>query len=440
VRHAYEPTRGVWRGVIWVRAVFGEALVAFGANPLRSALTVLDMSAAVCTVLVVLAVLDGLDGFVAGRLSQVLSPKSFTVVRLAQVATPRQRREWWRRPRLTLDDVDSIAQGCTACAGVGALSAATTSVRRGTKLMNDVLVRGATDSIAHIGVGRAIESGRPLGRVDLVAARMVVVLGADVVDNLFPASDPLGRTVVLWGRPLRVVGTLERLGSAFGQPQDNRLLVPITTLRLLLGGHPPVVIEVEARSTEALADAEEQVRTILRRRHHLPAAAADDFDFVSPRKALMAYTNISNAVYVGGALVAGIGVTVAVIVVTNVMLMSVAQRTREIGVRRSVGARWADIVGQFVAEALLVTVSGALAGILAARMALQAAPAVLPVALSMAHAGHLVGDAASMSVHLTATHVLLGVAVGAVAGVTAGVYPACRAARLDPALALRAEG
>ena len=252
----------------------------------------------------------------------------------------------------------------------------------------------------------------------------MVVVGQEVADFYFPGLDPIGRELKLEGLPFRVIGILEKQGTVFGLSLDRQLIGPfhspmqrVTHARVALYG-----VVVQAPNQTALTDAEERVREVMRKRRHLRPAEPDNFTFETSESALADWANLKKFLVIGGLVLPAIGLVVGAIVIMNIMLVAVADRTREIGIRKSLGARRRDILAQFLVEATTLSVIGAIFGI------------GLGVGLSA-----LVAAASPLPASVAVWSIVVSVVLGAGVGILAGIYPASRAARLDPVIALRAD-
>jgi putative ABC transport system permease protein len=271
-------------------------------------------------------------------------------------------------------------------------------------------------------------TGRHLINDDIDSARPVAVIGTDIVDALFPNAEPLGKEVIIDGNRFRVVGVGEKKGKVFGQTQDDFVWVPITAFRKAFGSRRSVTIEVEAKSMAVFEQAQDQARLALRNRRHLEYTQPDDFNIETGESVMDLWNSATQGIYVVTLVVTGISLLVGGVVVMNIMLVSVTERIKEIGVRKALGARRRDIQSQFIVESVLLTGIGGILGVLAA--------SVFSFAVGKLMSG-FVGDEFSAPVQLWA--VAIAVVSSTVVGLVAGIYPASRAAALDPVVALRSE-
>jgi putative ABC transport system permease protein len=411
---------------------FGEAVrIAFDSlrsNKLRSFLTVLGILIGVSSVVAVVAIIQGLDGYVADKVLE-LGSKSFTVQKMPDVITSRsQWIEMQKRKDLEMLDLEAVRRACDLCSEVGAMLATSRSVKWGRTTQANVRLMGITENMPRIGSVRELEAGRHLIPDDVEQARNVAVIGTDLVDAFFNQMEPIGKELLIDGFRLKVVGVAEKKGSVFGESQDNFIWVPITTFRKLYGGRRSLTIQAEAVSQEQFEAAQDQARMAMRVRRHLDFAAPDDFNVETGESVLQLWQSFTRGIYVVTLLVTTMSLIVGGIVVMNIMLVSVTERIREIGVRKALGARRRDILRQFLVESVVLAAFGGVLGVLGAAAFSAALGAVL---------GGIMSADFSAPVRLWA--VVLALSVSTAVGLVAGIYPASRAAALDPVVALRNE-
>jgi putative ABC transport system permease protein len=403
------------------------ALASLRAHKLRSFLTVLGILIGVSSVVAVVAIINGLDRYVGERVLQ-LGSRSFSLQRIpavvmsAEVWVQSQRRRW-----LTLQDMEAVRRACPDCLEVGAQSSIPLNVRWGRVVQEDVQLMGITENISRIGAVRDLAAGRHLVQDDVDRARPVAVIGMDLVDAFFGAMEPIGKTISVGGFPVKVVGVAERKGSVFGNSQDNFVWVPIT-LYFRMQGRRSVVIQAEAASMEVFEAAQDEARVALRARRHLRFDQADDFALETGESVLQLWQAATAGIYASTLLVTGMSLIVGGIVVMNIMLVSVTERTSEIGVRKALGARRRDIERQFLVEAVVLSLAGGLLGVLGA--------SVFAFGLGKVIGGIMSADFVAP---IRGWAVLLALVVSTGVGLVAGLYPARRAAAMDPVTALRAE-
>ena len=408
------------------RAALGEALRmaldALRAHKLRSYLTLLGIVLAVTTLVAVMSVVNGLNLYVADRVAN-LGANVFVVDRMGIITNARRFIEAQRRPPLTAEDYRALAGGQLQYSGsVAAVETSVTDVRAGNELSEDANLIGATPNYGEIR-RLNVASGRFFTEADELHRQPVCFLGAQMAARLFPNVDAIGRSVRAGNRSYRVIGVAGAIGAVFGISQDNFLLIPFATYRA--GWHAPnrsVTLFVQARDPELMEAAQDEVRLILRTRHHLAYNAADDFGMLASASILALWGRITSEVFALAVWLTAVFLVVGGIVIMNIMLASVTERTHEIGIRKAVGARRGHILIQFLAESA----------------ALSALGGVIGVALAMALAG-VVRATTPMPVVTSADAVVASLAISTGVGLFFGIYPAWRAARLSPIEALRAE-
>lgn len=333
-------------------------------------------------------------------------------------------RAWRRRPRITFEDANAVTRDLTA----PGVSTAWYSEDRGTveyngKVAKDITLEGATDQYFDI-MNLDIAQGRPFTPQESRTGATVVVLGWELADKLFAGVNPMGKLVRIHEIPYQVIGVVERQGNLLGISLDKFVVAPARS-PIQREVNPPRVIDalvVKGTSPAAMRDAMDQTEAIMRSRRHLRPRQDDNFALETSEGVLDFWNKLSRILYAVGPGLVGIALLVGGVVIMNIMLVAVAERTREIGLRKSLGARRRDILRQFLAEATALATVGAGLGILAGIALSVLLQAVSPLPASVSPAS-----------------VLLGVVVGGGVGVIAGVYPASRAARLDPIAALRQE-
>jgi putative ABC transport system permease protein len=404
------------------------AVASLRANKLRSFLTVLGILIGVSSVIAVVAIINGLDLYIAERVLE-LGTKSFAVQKFPDIITSAsQWIEMQKRKDVNLGDMEAVKRGCSLCSEVGAMVATTRDAKFGRTLQRDVRVMGVTENYSRIGSIRELLAGRHLIQDDVDNARNVVVIGADVMDAFFGMTEPLGRAFTIDSREYRVVGVADRKGSVFGESQDNFVWMPISLYQKYYGSRRSIVIQAEARSMDVFEEAQDQARVVMRVRRHLEYADPDDFNVETGESVLEFWKSATQGIYAATLLVTAISLLVGGVVVMNIMLVSVTERTSEIGVRKALGAKRQDIRRQFVVESVILSAFGGALGILGATLFAKGLGSVL---------GSIMEADFVAPVRLWA--VLLAVGVASLVGLVAGIYPANRAAALDPIAALRQE-
>ncbi|MDT5295995.1 MAG: putative transport system permease protein [Acidobacteriota bacterium] len=401
------------------------ALGSLRANKLRTALTLVGVVVGVAAVIAVVTIIKGLDQTVASTFSSQGSTV-FTVSKRPQVITSREDFiRFNRRKDVTETDAESVARLCTLCWRTGIAANAQATAKAGDRSSENVRVRGLTLSMFAIEDTDVI-AGRPWTDVEEAAGRDVAVVGPDILDNLFdgaPAEQVIGRQVRIEGRGYEIIGVTERLGKIFGFSRDNFVQIPYATFKKTFGAHVSLIVFIQVSEDARLPAAEDQVRAVMRNRRGKSFHDEEDgFALETQDVFIDLYKTATANIYVVTIGVAAISLVVGGIVVMNIMLVSVTERTREIGVRKAVGASRRDILLQFLIESVVITSLGGLMGV--------AAGFLLAFALAKAMGFPLLFSVASA---------VLGVSVSSVVGIASGSWPAWKASKLDPIEALRSE-
>ncbi|MFY9532229.1 MAG: ABC transporter permease [Candidatus Acidiferrales bacterium] len=401
------------------------ALENLWAHKLRSFLTLLGVIIAVAALIGVVSAVDGLNTYVAERVAN-FGTNVFYVARFPIITNAKDFLAAKRRnSKIRMDDFEYLQGHLTLADQVGAQDWRFKGVRGGGGSLDDVNIRGATPNIIDIATDK-VASGRFFTPSEYEHRRLVAFIGADVAQRIFPQRDPLGQAVWVENIPFDVVGVAETQGSAFGQSQDNFIYIPLTTLQKVWGEGPPdeegLWIGVKCSSPGTMVEAEDQARAQMRARRHQPYDDPDAFGIIASESV----TSLWNQIF-GGLANVSIGVVsiflvIGGVVIMNIMLASVTERTREIGIRKSLGARQKDILLQFLVEASVMSAVGGIAGV------------VFSLAVT-----ELVKVSTGMPMRTPLNAVMLAIGVSTGVGVFFGLWPALRAARLDPVEALRAE-
>ncbi|HHL71690.1 MAG TPA: FtsX-like permease family protein [Bacteroidetes bacterium] len=398
------------------------AFTALWANKLRSALTILSVLISIMSIIAVVSILDGMDSYVKTKVASQGS-NVFTINRfnLFEVFTDFDKfLESLKNPYLGLDDFEAIKREVTLGDYFDAEIEASGSLFAGRKAVENVAIRGRTEQYPAIGEF-PIALGRHLSPIDIQKRSNVLVLGWDVARALFPDTDPIDKTVKLGGRHFRVIGVCEQKANILGNNQNLFAFMPVTTFLKQYGSRrQSLKIMVRTTDMAVFAPAQEQARTVMRIRHKLKPGDKDDFHIDTSEQLLSIWQGIATALF--GTLVGVVSITLVVggIIIMNVMLVAVTERTREIGIRKAIGARRSNIIMQFLIEAVLLTMAGGVIGILLGFGAANIVALLTPLPFKVA--------VWSVVVALTLTFLI---------GVGFGVYPAWKASRLDPVVALR---
>jgi putative ABC transport system permease protein len=412
--------------------LFGEAiriaLASLRANKLRSLLTVLGILIGVSSVIAVVAITEGLDRYMSEKVLE-LGTKAFRLQRMPDIITSHEQwMEMMKRKRLTMDDLEAVKKACTLCSEVGAQVWTGSNVKRGRTIQKNVGIAGVTENIARIGTIRELVAGRHVVQQDIEQAALVAVIGTDLVDAFFGNMEPLGKEIDIDGHPVKVIGVAEKKGVVFGESQDNFVWLPISTFQKFYGFRRSFSVQAEARDMGVFEAAQDQVRVAMRARRHLTYDKPDDFNIETGETVMELWQTMTRGIYVVTLVVTGISLLVGGIVVMNIMLVSVTERIKEIGVRKALGARRGDILRQFLVESVVLSGFGGFLGVLGAAAFSYGLASILGSIMS-----------AHFSAPVRPWAVAMALGVSSAVGLVAGIYPANRAAALDPVEALRNE-
>ncbi|MEC8253778.1 MAG: ABC transporter permease [Planctomycetota bacterium] len=397
------------------------AVESIWANRLRSFLTLLGVIIGIAAIVATAAVIEGLNKYVADKLSD-LGQGTFTVQRFGIITNRQDFLDAIRRNRrLQREDARAVRDLCTSAKEVAWQVRSTADVRRGDALLKSCEVGGITPEILEIEPFE-VADGRVILPFEDDRAVPVAFIGNDVVEQLFGDVDPIGKELRIKGQPVRVVGTAVKKGSFLGFSQDNFIKIPYSLHRKLYGTTRSVRISVQAADSSRMEECMDEVRAILRARHHLRPKEDDDFDMLTAAGINDLWKRMTTTIFSIALFVVGISLVVGGIVIMNIMLVSVIERTREIGVRKAVGARQRDIVRQFLIESMLLSCIGGVIGVALAYGASWALRTYTPLPAEFP---------------AWAPPVAFFVCAGI--GVFFGISPARRAADLDPIEALRTE-
>ena len=425
--------RAVRVAALW--EAFLVAAASLRQNKLRTALTLVGIIVGVTAVIAVVTIIKGLDQTVAQTFSSQGSTV-FTISKRPRVITSREDFiKYNKRKDITEEDTEAIFRLCTACWRTGIVANDAVTVKHGNQRSDNVNVRAIAPTAMFDIDNVTIDAGRFWSESESASAHEVTVIGSDIVTNLFPnqsADQVLGQEIWAGGRPYRIVGVLQPLGKIFGFARDNRIFIPFATFKKDFGlnikrgafsGTGSLVVFIQTQNAQQLETAEDQVRAIMRNRRGKMFNDTDDgFALETEDVFISLYSAATSNIYLVTVGVAAISLVVGGIVVMNIMLVTVTERTREIGIRKSLGARRRDILWQFLIESTVLSGVGGLIGL------------GLAVLISWALV-RFTSVPSSIPVWAAVT----AIAVSTGVGVIFGLYPAWKAAKLDPIEALRAE-
>ena len=398
------------------------ALQSLRGSKLRSFLTLLGIILATTTLIAVMSVISGMDVYIAQNVSS-MGADGYRVQRIVMMGfDPKKYMEMLRRnPQLTREEYEFLRQHLTMTKEIGINAGRTVTVHRGVEISEDVTLQGASPNIGVI-TNIEAEDGRFLSELENNRHMNVAFIGHDLKDKFFVGASPIGQTITAEGVQFEIVGVAKAKGSIFGQSQDNFLIVPIDTYFKIWGARSGMGFAATALDHDHLSRAQEEARMLLRAYRHLRPNEEDTFSMLTSDALLDFWNQLTGAIAATAVAVVSVFLVVGGVVIMNIMLAVVTERTHEIGIRKSVGARKRDILNQFLVESALLSASGGLIGVTIAWLVAVLVRTFTPV---------------PMSVPVTA--VVVGVTLSAVVGLFFGIYPAHTAAELDPIEALRAE-
>ena len=394
------------------------ALSAIWANKLRSFLTILGNIVAITSIITLVSLIQGITDEVRTVILSEIGADAFRVARRGLVMSEDDMERTRGNPRITLADADAVRRFATSAVAVLAEGERSAEVSYRDHVLDTVQIQGVTEDFGRFPTFNA-ELGRLMTPTEVRRRRNVAVLGWDTADKLFPAVDPIGRRIKIRGVPFRVVGVSRPQGSMFGMSQDEFALIPLGAFQRLFGSRSSLSLRVRPRDPDEVDAVIDETTLALRIERRLKATEEDNFGILTSDTALGLFNQATTGIFAVLVGVVGLALVVAGIVIMNIMLMAVTERTREIGLRKALGARRHDILHQMLAESVALSLLGGIAGTGLGAAAALALDRFAPV---------------PAVVHPWS--VILAITLTGVVGLFFGLYPAARAAALDPIEAL----
>ncbi len=399
------------------------ALDSLRKNKLRSFLTLLGIILATTTLIAVTALIHGMNLYIADKVSD-MGADGFHIERMAWFGPwdPKKFLQMSKRnPELKREEYEFIKQNATLLRGIGIMASSQGRISFQGQSTSRVDIEGITANIPAIN-NVQVDIGRSISESEARRHAAVAFIGNDIRNHFFLGRDPIGRILQIDGNPFEIVGVAKALGSVFGQSQDNFVMIPVDTYFKTYGSRKGMTLVAKAIDQQHLIEAEDEVRMLLRAFRHLRPNQDDTFAIYASDTFVSLWERLTAAISATAVGIVSVFMVVGGIVIMNIMLAAVTERTQEIGIRKSLGARRADILNQFLVESATLAATGGLIGVLVA-WALAA----------------LIRNLSSVPMALPVTSILIGVGLSAIVGLFFGIYPARQASKLDPIEALRAE-
>ena len=403
------------------KEAFRLALQSLWANKLRTVLTLLGVVIGVASVIAVVTLVNGANTFVATKFTSYGADVFTISKRPAIITNYEDYLRFTKRKDISLDDYRYLLENCHTCGPMGALQGVAGKIVHGTQSITDSSIRGYTWRMPEL-QNLNITAGRGFTDADDQHGAKVAIVGTDIQENLFAGTDPIGQEIRADGVPYTIIGISEKQGKTFGQSQDNWIAVPLNSYQKTYGTMKTLTIYIKGGDAKQMEAAEDEARVLMRNLRHDAPGTPDDFNIDTNDTFMDIWKSISAGFEAVAVAIASISLVVGGIVIMNIMLVSVTERTREIGIRKALGARRGDILMQFLMESGIMALLGGAVGVLLGVGAAQIA-------------SFLSGFPANVAVW----SIFMGLFVATATGIFFGVYPARKAADLDPIVALRAE-
>jgi putative ABC transport system permease protein len=404
-----------------LREPVGVALETLRAHKMRSFLMLLGIILSVATLIVVVALISGVNQYIANKVAN-LGSNAFTVMRFPIITEMEELVKAMRRNKLvTWDDYEALRDNLKLPQRVGAEAWTSGKARVGSLTIQDTSIRGVSASMGDIDA-QEMTDGRYITEADENSRAMVAMIGSELANKLFPGLDPVGHEVMLDSRPFIVVGVAKPIGTVLGQSQDNFAYIPVETYIKIYGAYEGIWINVQARGAEWMERTQDEARVLMRARRHLTPSETDSFGILDSATLMKLWNQLTGVIAMAMVGVVSVFLVIGGVVIMNVMLATVTERTREIGIRKALGASRHDILMQFLVEACVMTAMGGAIGVLLAY-------GICGLALATT----------SIPMHVPISAVIIAELISAAVGIFFGVYPARKAAMLEPIEALRTE-
>lgn len=404
-----------------LREPVGVALETLRAHKLRSFLMLLGIILSVATLIVIIALISGVNQYIANKVAN-LGSNAFTIMRFPIITEMEELVKATRRNKIiTWDDYEALRDNLKLPLRVGAEVRTSGKVRAGSLTVEDTSIRGVSASMGDID-SQEMSDGRYITEADENSHSLVAMIGSDLATKLFPSLDPVGQELLIDGRPFIVVGVAKPIGTVLGQSQDNFAYIPIETYINIYGAYGGIWINVQALGADWMERTQDEARVLMRARRHLKPNETDSFGIIDSETLMSLWKQLTGVIAIAMVGVVSVFLVIGGVVIMNVMLATVTERTREIGIRKALGASRNDILLQFLIEACVMAAMGGAIGVLVAY-------GVCGLAMATT----------SVPMHVPVVAVVIAELISAIVGIFFGVYPARKAAMLEPIEALRTE-